>query len=529
MEKSDHLVCPILGEIMMDPVIDREGNTYERSAITEWLQKSGTSPITRSPMSIDDLTSNRVLSGILEEYRVEFANENDDVFQSTIVGFPTINFSEIEQKDDFNKSDYESDDDFNKSESESESESDDDFNGSKGQVKDSPSSTEEKLFSILSEFQIGVSTASKKYKFMETRKKIEQEFEGWNKIELSNTASRVLYGYEKACNLQSRLYEVAGDMATLTWQKKYRKSFHIPLLEVVDELDCEITRLQTMQARRTDDRYSRGGNRDSRRGSGGDMVYARLDLSDRRKFISTPIAKDAGVVRCCIRIDSSSTRCMSNPIYSLHLNEGDVFLLTARNRNKINSSNYLISIGEGDFDRHSCNYMGELRSNMLGTEYQIFDDGYQPTGGSAGQNQNVHKSLAAVVYTGSLFCSRGPRKMEVAIPSIDEDGNISSSIRPGEEDFLGKIRDRNFRDLVYMINKPPRWNDQVGAYVLNFNGRVTMASIKNFQLVDPEEQDVVILQCGRIGKNEFTMDLQWPMTPLQAFAISMSSLDSKIE
>ena len=56
-----------------------------------------------------------------------------------------------------------------------------------------------------------------------------------------------------------------------------------------------------------------------------------------------------------------------------------------------------------------------------------------------------------------------------------------------------------------------------------------MASIKNFQLVDPEEQDVVILQCGRIGKNEFTMDLQWPMTPLQAFAISMSSLDSKIE
>ena len=80
----------------------------------------------------------------------------------------------------------------------------------------------------------------------------------------------------------------------------------------------------------------------------------------------------------------------------------------------------------------------------------------------------------------------------------------------------------------YYINKPPRWNDQVGAYVLNFNGRVTMASIKNFQLVDPEEQDVVILQCGRIGKNEFTMDLQWPMTPLQAFAISMSSLDSKI-
>jgi hypothetical protein len=36
--------------------------------------------------------------------------------------------------------------------------------------------------------------------------------------------------------------------------------------------------------------------------------------------------------------------------------------------------------------------------------------------------------------------------------------------------------------------------------VLNFNGRVTMASVKNFQLVDPEEQNSVLLQvcvcCG---------------------------------
>ena len=84
------------------------------------------------------------------------------------------------------------------------------------------------------------------------------------------------------------------------------------------------------------------------------------------------------------------------------------------------------------------------------------------------------------------------------------------------------------RDLVYLINKPPRWNEQVGAYVLNFNGRVTMASVKNFQLVDPDEQNTVVLQFGRVGKDDFTMDLQWPMSPLQAFAITLSSFDSKI-
>ncbi|CAE7644616.1 TULP11 [Symbiodinium microadriaticum] len=90
------------------------------------------------------------------------------------------------------------------------------------------------------------------------------------------------------------------------------------------------------------------------------------------------------------------------------------------------------------------------------------------------------------------------------------------------------MKDRNFRDLCYLINKPPRWNEQVGAYVLNFSGRVTMASVKNFQLVDPDEQNAVILQFGRVGKDQFTMDMQWPMSPFQAFAITLSSFDSKI-
>lgn len=32
-------------------------------------------------------------------------------------------------------------------------------------------------------------------------------------------------------------------------------------------------------------------------------------------------------------------------------------------------------------------------------------------------------------------------------------------------------------------NKPPKWNDTLNAYCLNFSGRVTQASVKNFQLV----------------------------------------------
>lgn len=79
-----------------------------------------------------------------------------------------------------------------------------------------------------------------------------------------------------------------------------------------------------------------------------------------------------------------------------------------------------------------------------------------------------------------------------------------------------------------MVNKPPKWNDAVGAYVLNFNGRVTMASVKNFQLVNPEDQERVVLQFGRVDKDLFSMDFQYPLSPLQAFSICLSSFDYKL-
>ena len=76
------------------------------------------------------------------------------------------------------------------------------------------------------------------------------------------------------------------------------------------------------------------------------------------------------------------------------------------------------------------------------------------------------------------------------------------------------------------LHTPRPW--QVNAYVLNFNGRVTMASVKNFQLVSPDDLDTVVLQFGRSGKEFFTMDLQWPLSPLQSFAITLSSFDYKL-
>ena len=61
-----HLHCPLTLELMRDPVVDREGNTYERAAIERWLASGHrTSPVTRAPLTPADLVPNRALRHII--------------------------------------------------------------------------------------------------------------------------------------------------------------------------------------------------------------------------------------------------------------------------------------------------------------------------------------------------------------------------------------------------------------------------------------------------------------------------------
>tara|TARA_Y100000816_G_C26087892_1_gene574377 strand:- start:581 stop:997 length:417 start_codon:yes stop_codon:yes gene_type:complete len=66
------LSCPITHEIMKDPWIDYEGNTYEKEAIIKYLDTSNESPITRSPLYADYryIYPNRKLKDVIDNLRI---------------------------------------------------------------------------------------------------------------------------------------------------------------------------------------------------------------------------------------------------------------------------------------------------------------------------------------------------------------------------------------------------------------------------------------------------------------------------
>lgn len=94
--------------------------------------------------------------------------------------------------------------------------------------------------------------------------------------------------------------------------------------------------------------------------------------------------------------------------------------------------------------------------------------------------------------------------------------------------LLERYKNKRMENLLELHNKTPVWNDDTQSYVLNFHGRVTQASVKNFQIVMDADVDYIIMQFGRVAEDVFTMDYNYPMCALQAFAVALSSFDGKL-
>jgi len=163
-------------------------------------------------------------------------------------------------------------------------------------------------------------------------------------------------------------------------------------------------------------------------GAGGGMVAPMtafsgptpIDLSDLRRFITTPTPRSAGMVQCYIERDKSGLTGRMYPTYSLYLNDGNRFLLAARKRTNNKTSNYAITQDKRDLSRESAAFVGKLRSNFVGTEFVLYDDGVAPEKRADGGE--IRQELAAITYASNVLGSRGPRKMKAAVPKIAPDG-----------------------------------------------------------------------------------------------------------
>ncbi|XP_061823566.1 tubby protein homolog isoform X2 [Nerophis lumbriciformis] len=257
-----------------------------------------------------------------------------------------------------------------------------------------------------------------------------------------------------------------------------------------------------------------------------------ISLEDLEKFALRPAPRDM-TIQCRVTRDRRGVEKGMYPTYYLHMEKDDgkrVFLMAGRKRKKSKTSNYLISTDPTNLSRDTSCYIGKLRSNVLGTKFTIYDGGENPEKKPfIKECESVRQELAAICYETNVLGFRGPRKMTVVIPGmLETDERVSIRPKNEHETLLVRHANNNTDKLVTLVNKSPSWNEQTQSYVLNFHGRVTQASVKNFQIIHPENDDYIVMQFGRVSEDVFSMDYSFPMCALQAFAITLSSFDGKL-
>ncbi|KAF7812847.1 Tubby-like F-box protein 8 [Senna tora] len=282
-----------------------------------------------------------------------------------------------------------------------------------------------------------------------------------------------------------------------------------------------------------------------------------------------------GMIQCFIKRDKSNLTyhlflCLSPAL----LVENGKFLLSAKRTRRTTCTEYIISMDADNISRSSSTYIGKLRSNFLGTKFLIYDT--QPPYNNAqlslpGRSRRFYSkkvspkvpsgsyNIARVTYELNVLGTRGPRRMQCTMLSIPESAIAPGGSVPGQPELLprGQSIDNStdfsssrFSDITWagneeeggegkemplvLKNKAPRWHEQLQCWCLNFRGRVTVASVKNFQLIAATQptsqldQDKIILQFGKVGKDMFTMDYRYPLSAFQAFAICLTSFDTKL-
>nr|1C8Z_A Chain A, TUBBY PROTEIN [Mus musculus] len=258
-----------------------------------------------------------------------------------------------------------------------------------------------------------------------------------------------------------------------------------------------------------------------------------IEVQDLEEFALRP-APQGITIKCRITRDKKGMDRGMFPTYFLHLDREDgkkVFLLAGRKRKKSKTSNYLISVDPTDLSRGGDSYIGKLRSNLMGTKFTVYDNGVNPQKASSStlESGTLRQELAAVCYETNVLGFKGPRKMSVIVPGMNMvHERVCIRPRNEHETLLARWQNKNTESIIELQNKTPVWNDDTQSYVLNFHGRVTQASVKNFQIIHGNDPDYIVMQFGRVAEDVFTMDYNYPLCALQAFAIALSSFDSKL-
>lgn len=243
-------------------------------------------------------------------------------------------------------------------------------------------------------------------------------------------------------------------------------------------------------------------------------------------LVAHPRGTRTPMVQCTIVRDRNSMQGKLYPTYELILEEPKKSLIIARKMSMNRTSNYhLFDMTRGQaghtLSKKSGNYLGKLRSkNATRLGYTLLS--------SKSDREEVATILfEKVTLLDQIQDGNQPRRVKILLPRVDSSNlpvSVSAATYGAESlmDVLVAIDDHKRQipaDLLVLQTKDPVFEN--GNYRLNFHGRVSLPSVKNFQIVSHDDINDVKCQFGKVDKDVFHLDFKAPFTAFEAFAVAL--------
>ena len=207
-----------------------------------------------------------------------------------------------------------------------------------------------------------------------------------------------------------------------------------------------------------------------------------------KQLLMQPIPFEVGMLQFEI-IRKKGGFNILHPSFHLYLEKGGnekIQVLFAKKRPFNKTANFLISTDKSKNKRGGDECLGKLRSNETKERYFLYNDGENP--------KHVHKVPVAGIRNEHMAvqykyvpCSIGKlRKAKVVIPGVSQKTGLPNECKPlkKEDTMLKRIEDPHQCDNFYaFVDNPPQWNPKTQGYHYDFKGRISEASVKNFQMI----------------------------------------------
>lgn len=224
-------------------------------------------------------------------------------------------------------------------------------------------------------------------------------------------------------------------------------------------------------------------------------IYQEIKFNYVKYFFFNSLPKDKTLNTNINKIKKENNNNL-NFNYNLEILRNNKIYFYAKVKKTFPSLNIklFIQISESEYLK-----VGKIISNVLKNNFIVYK----------GDNKNNYQKIININYEFNFF---GTKIRKMTVEKIE-----------------------NNKVSYVLCNDSPEWDLEYKTYKLDFNGRVKQSCKKNFILRykdnKSEDGDInqdKILQCGKIDDFCFALDFISPLSPFEAFSISITSIIYKL-